>query len=46
MLITIRGFSRDALKAENGFIAGENCFVARGATTQFSENINDFRRDA
>jgi hypothetical protein len=42
-LITIRGFSRDALKAENGFVAGENCFVARGATKQFPENTNHFR---
>jgi hypothetical protein len=42
-LITIRGFSRDAPKAQNGFVPGENCFVACRATKQFSENINHFR---
>ncbi|WP_426413883.1 hypothetical protein [Bradyrhizobium ganzhouense] len=42
-LITIRGFFRDAPKAQNGFVHDENCFVARGRTKQFPENINHFR---
>ena len=42
-LITIRGFFRDAPKAQNGFVPGENCFVARELTKQFPENINHFR---
>jgi len=42
-LITISGFFRDAPKAQNGFVPGENCFVARDATKQFPENINHFR---
>ncbi|MDA9431034.1 hypothetical protein XH88_04355 [Bradyrhizobium sp. CCBAU 51627] len=46
MLITISGFVRDALKAENGFVPGENCFVGRDTTKQFRENFNHFRWDA
>jgi hypothetical protein len=42
-LITIAGFFRDAPKAKNGFIAGENCFVGPGRTKQFPENLNHFR---
>jgi hypothetical protein len=42
-LITISGFSRDAPKAQNGFVPGENCFVARELTKQFPENVNHFR---
>ncbi|WP_271605374.1 hypothetical protein [Bradyrhizobium sp. CCBAU 11434] len=42
-LITISGFSRDAPKAQNGFVPDQNCFVARGATKQSAENINHFR---
>jgi len=42
-VITIRGFSRDAPKAQNGFVPGQNCFVAHRATKQFPENVNHFR---
>jgi hypothetical protein len=42
-LITISGFSRDARKAQNGFVPGENCFVGRDTTKQFQENINHIR---
>ncbi|MDN5001831.1 hypothetical protein ACFQZO_13135 [Bradyrhizobium sp. GCM10027634] len=45
-LITISGFSRDAPKAQNGFVPDENCFVAGPATKQFPENINHFMPDA
>jgi hypothetical protein len=34
-----------ARKAGNGFVAGENCFVAGGPTKQLAENLNDFRRE-
>jgi hypothetical protein len=33
-----------ARKAGNGFVAGENCFVAGGPTKQCVKNLNDFRR--
>ena len=45
-LITISGFPRDALKAENGFVPGENCFVGYDTTKQFREKSNHFREDA
>jgi hypothetical protein len=32
-LITMRGFARDAPKAQNGFILRKNCFVGSKATT-------------
>jgi hypothetical protein len=34
-----------ARKAGNGFVAGENCFVAGGPTKQLAENLSDFRRE-
>jgi hypothetical protein len=43
-LIAKRCFRMSARKAGNGFVGGENCFVAAGSTKQFAENLNDFRR--
>jgi len=43
-LITSRCFRMSARKAGNGFVAGENCFVAGGPTKQCIENLNNFSR--
>jgi hypothetical protein len=34
-----------ARKAGNGFVGGQNCFVAGGPTKQFAGNLNDFRSE-
>ncbi|WP_156456787.1 hypothetical protein [Bradyrhizobium sp. CCH5-F6] len=36
------GFVRDAPKTENGFIFGENCFVAIGTTKHSAKIPNHF----
>jgi hypothetical protein len=42
-LITITGFENSARKAENGFVAKENCFVVRPATKQFDAEFKIFQ---
>jgi hypothetical protein len=34
------------VKGGNGFVAGENCFVAGPPTKQSAENLNDFRQES
>jgi hypothetical protein len=38
-LITIRCFRMPAPKAENGFVAGENCFVAESGRNSSWESL-------
>ncbi len=37
------GFRMSSQKAENGFVAPMNCFVALFATKQWAKKYNDFR---
>src|SRR5581483_7775045 len=41
-LITKGCFRTSARKAENGFVAAENCFVATFATKHWAGNLHDF----
>jgi hypothetical protein len=43
-LITNRRFTMLARKAKNGFVAGENCFVAARLTKHRSKKFNYFSR--
>jgi hypothetical protein len=42
-LITMTGFRSSAPKAENGFVAKGNCFVAGVPTKQFPAASSDFK---